>query len=442
MSLNTFFNPKIVAVIGVSKAPNKIGATIFRNFLYGWKGTVIPINPTEKTILKQKSYSSVLDYPGKIDHAVVAVPAAVVPKVLSDCVEKGVSSVVIISSGFSEIGKTELEQNLKDILKASRTRVVGPNCLGIYDAFSNANSVFLPLERFKLPGKGKISVISQSGAVGSILLDILADESIGISKFVSYGNAIDVNEADLIEFLSKDKSTDVIVGYVESVKDGPKFMSACRNSKKPVVLLKAGRHEETGRAIQSHTGSLAGSYEVYSGALRQIGAAQVEDWESLLDVAKAYLQPTPKGSKILILTDGGGFGILAADAATEHGLKLPLPSKDITKKLKDFPEYTILENPMDLSGDATAERYSKALEAALKADEYDAIVIIALWQIPTLGEAAADEIIRLNKKYKTPFYCIGAGSDYSRKITLKLERNGVPVYPTPSRAMKAISKVV
>ncbi len=442
MSLGTLFNPKTVAVIGASKTSTKIGSTIFKNFLYSWKGKAIPINPNEKVILKQKSYSSVIDYSGKIDHAVIAVPAAVVPKVLEDCVEKGISSVVLISSGFGEIGNTQLEQELKDVIEATPTRLVGPNCLGIYDAYSNANSVFLPLERFRLPGKGKISIISQSGAVGSILLDILAEENIGISKFISYGNAVDVNEADLIEFLSEDKSTDVIAGYIEAVKDGPRFMSVCKNSKKPIVLLKAGRHEGTSKAIQSHTGSLAGSYEVYSGVLKQVGVSQVEDWESLLDVAKAHLQPIPKGKKVLIVTDGGGFGILAADAATEYGLKLPQPSDKIVKSLKDFPEYTILKNPMDLSGDATTERYSKALQEALKTDEYDAIIIIALWQIPTLGETAAEEIIKLNKKSKIPFYCVGAGSEYSRKIAAKLEKNGVPVFPTPFRALRAISKVV
>lgn len=443
MGLDGFFTPKTVAVIGASAELNKIGATIFRNFLKSWPGKTIPINPNKKVVLKRKSYSSVLDYPGKIDQAVIAIPAPIVPKILEQCVQKEIGSVIIISSGFKEIGRHDLEQQLLDIVSGTKTRILGPNCLGIYDAYSKVNSVFLPLDRFKLPGKGRISVLSQSGAVGSILLDILADQNIGVSRFVSYGNATDIDESDLIEYLAKDKNTDVVVGYIEGVKDGKKFMSACRNAKKPVVLLKAGRNEETSEAIQSHTGSLAGSYEIYSGALRQVKAARVEDWESLLDVAKAHLQETPKGKKILILTDGGGFGILAADGAAENGLSLPHPSQKTVDKLrKKVPGYAILKNPMDLTGDATSERYKLAIETAMKNDDYDAIVLITLWQIPTLDVKTVDEIVKLNKKYKTPFYVIAPGSEYTRKIAAKLEGAGVPVYPTPLRCMRAIAKVL
>jgi len=442
MEFDTFFTPKTVAVIGASQEKGKIGATIFSNFISTWKGNVIPINPSKKAVLKRKSYASVLDYPKDIDQVVIAVPAVIVPKVLEECVEKKIPSVVIVSSGFSEIGKKEMEQRLLDIILGSKTRILGPNCLGVYDAYSRVNSVFLPLERFMLPGKGKISILSQSGAVGSVLLDILADQNIGISKFISYGNALDINESDLIEYLSNDKETEVIVGYIEGIKDGKRFMEVCRNSKKPIVLLKAGRYEQVREAVHSHTGSLAGSYEVYSGVLKQIRAAKVEDWEGLLDVAKAHLQKTPKGKKVFVVTDGGGFGILAADSAVEQGLELPQPTKKVTKGLKGMPEYAILKNPMDVTGDATVERYKQAIESALKSKEYDAIVIVTLWQIPTLEEKAVDEIVKLNKKYKTPFYVVAPGSEYTRKITAKLEKKGIPVYPTPHRCMKAISKVL
>lgn len=442
MSLDSFFNPKTVAVIGASQEQHKIGATIFRNFLSGWKGKVIPINPNKKVVLKQKAYPSVLNYRDKIDQAIIAVPAVVVPKVLKECVEKEIPAVVIVTSGFKEIGKKSAEQELLEIIRGSKTRIIGPNCLGLYDAYSKTNSVFLPLERFNLPGKGKIGVISQSGAVGSALLDILADEGIGVSKFISYGNALDIDESDLVTHLSKDKHTDVIVGYIEGIKNGKRFMRACRESSKPIVLLKAGRYEENVKAVQSHTGSLAGSYDVYSGVMKQLGVATVDDWEGLLDVAKAHLQKTPRGDKVFVVTDGGGFGVLAADSAVEQGLDMPQPSNQLLKNLKKMPDYATLRNPLDVTGDATSERYKLAIEAALKSKEYDAIVVITLWQIPTLDVKTVDEIVSLNKKYKTPIYVVAPGSEYTRRIVEKLEENGVPVYQTPHRAMQAIAKVL
>ena len=276
----------------------------------------------------------------------------------------------------------------------------------------------------------------------SILIDNLAGENIGIYMFVSYGNAVDITESDLIEYLSADKSTDIIVGYIEGIKDGRRFINVCRNSAKPIVLLKAGRHSEISSAVKSHTGSLAGSYEVYSGVAQQLGVGIAEDWESLLDVAKAYLQPIPKGRKVFVVTDGGGFGILAADSAVENKLTLTQPSKSIIKKLNNMPEYAILKNPLDVTGDATVERYKSVLETALKSKEFDSIVVIALWQIPTLETTLVDEIAKLNKKFKTPIYIVAPGSDYAQKINVEFEKHNIPVYPTPDRAMSAISKIL
>ena len=439
MSLGKFFNPNSIAVIGASRTQGKIGYTILENLKYSFKGKIYPINPNAGEILGLTAYSSVLDIEEPVDMAVISVPAEIVKDVLIDCKKKKIGAVVIISSGFSEIGENERDLELKNILKGSKTRVIGPNCIGVYK--KELDMIFFPRNMLKRPPAGSISFITQSGAFGSILLDIMAQNGVGVSKFISIGNKLDVNEIDLIGYLEKDLKTRCIAIYLESVSDGAEFIKTAKavTKSKPIVVFKAGKTEKGTEAVASHTGSLAGSAKIYSAAFKQAGIIEAKNSEDIFDFAKVLAnQPVLKNNKIAIVTDGGGFGIVATDTAISCGLELPEFADSTVKSLKKvLPEYGIAKNPVDLTGDANVERYQKALEAVLRDNDVSGVVVIALMQIPTL----TDEIIHVLRDCKTfgkPITVCSAGGDYVLGINKKLESFGIPVYPSPERAVRAM----
>ena len=449
-NLECFFNPKSVAIIGASHTPGKIGYEILSNFIGGsYKGKTYPVNPDTTPIFGQKVYPSVLDIPDVVDMAVIAVPASIVPRVLKECVQKKIKGVIIISAGFSEIGEEgeKLEKECKNIVRRTGTRVIGPNVIGVYDSSTQVDTLFLSRKRCGRPKEGNIAFISQSGAVGSTILDWLAEENIGISKFVSYGNAMDVNECDLIDYLGADKKTKVITAYLEGIKgDGRRFIEVCKevSKKKPIIILKAGKTEKGMQAVSSHTGSLAGSGKVYSGAFKQAGVIEAQTWEELFDFARAFsTQPLPRGKRIAIVTDGGGFGVLATDEAQRSGLELPEPSGRLKRKIsRVMPPYGIFHNPIDLTGDADAERYRVVIEECLASKEFDAVVAIILFQVPTLEEEVVDHLIHLHKKYKKPILACAAGGKFTQELSKKLILSGIPVYPTPERAVRTMKALV
>ena len=447
--LDYFFNPKSVAVIGASHKPGKVGYVILSNFLATFKRRVYPINPDTTPILGLKVYKSVLDVPEDLDLVVIAVPAKIVPKVLRECVKKKIEAIVIISAGFSEIGEEgrRLENECKRIIQKSRARVIGPNCLGVFDPYTQVDTLFLSRDRCGRPRKGNIAFITQSGAVGSTILDWLAEQGIGISKFISYGNAIDVDESDLLEYLGGDKKTKVITVYLEGIEtSGKKFMKIAKkvSKKKPIVILKAGKTKKGLEAVFSHTGSLAGSGKIYSAAFKQCGIIEAQTWEELFDFARAFsTQPLPKGNRIAIVTDGGGFGVLATDEAERLGIELPEPSEKLKREMrKVMPSYASMHNPIDLTGDADAERYRVVIEACLKSNEYDGVIAITLFQVPTLGEKVVDYLIKLHKKYKKPLLACAAGGKFTEELSERLIEGGIPVYPTPERAMRAMKALI
>jgi len=443
--LEKFFNPKSVAVIGASHTPGKIGYVILENFVRKFDGKVYPVNPNTTPILNLEVFPSIKKIPEKVDLAVIVTPAPVVPIVLKECVEKKIQAVIIIPGGFSETGEAgrKLEEKCKQIIKKSKTRVIGPNVIGVFDTFSNVDTLFLSEQRLNRPKQGGVSFIYQSGAVGSTILDWLAEEKIGISKFISYGNAMDVNECDLLEFLAKDKKTKVITMFLEGVRDGKRFVQAAKkvSKQKPIIVLKGGKTEAGAKAALSHTASLAGEYKIYSSVFKQTGIAEAMNWEELFDFTKAFsTQPLPKGNSAVILTNGGGFGVIASDECERQGLQLQEPEKKVKSKLeKVFPSYAVLHNPIDLTGDATAERYAVALEECLRSKQYDGVILITLFQIPTLEEKIVEIIPELARKYKKPVLCCASGGRYTKRLTEKLEASGMPVYPTPERAVKAFA---
>src|SRR3989338_6565130 len=329
MNLDKFFNANNIVVIGVSRNPNKVGHIIFRNFIDGgYHGKIFIVNPNASNILNHVSYKNVLDIKHKLDLAVIAVPSKLVLDSVRDCKKKGIKDLIIITSGFSEIGNVKGENELRDYLNKNDMRCIGVNCLGIFDAHTKLDTLFLPRYRLKRPKEGGISFVCQSGAVGSTILDLATEQGYGFSKFVSYGNAMNIDESDLIEYLGEDENTKVICLYVEGIKDGKKFMeiAARVSKKKPIIAIKGGVTEQGGKAIMSHTGSLAGSAEVYKGAFKQCGVVQAETIGDMFRCAKALEKSmAPKGRRVQVITNGGGYGILSTDAISRSGLEMAKP---------------------------------------------------------------------------------------------------------------------
>lgn len=438
-NLDKFFSPKSIAVIGASRNPEKLGHTILENLKLSFKGEIYPINPNIGEIMGLTAYPSVLEVEEHIDQAIIVIPAEDVNNVVKECIRKKIKAIVIISSGFSEIGENKREEELIKISRG-KTRIIGPNCIGIYE--KGLDMIFFPINRLKRPIEGFISFITQSGAFGSVLLDIIANKGVGVSKFISIGNTIDVNEIDFLKYLEKDLTTRCIAIYLESTKNGKEFIKTAKrvSRKKPIVCFKAGKTKKGAEAVSSHTGMLAGSAEVYSGAFKQAGIIEAKTSDQIFDFAKALAnQPVLKKNKIAIVTDGGGFGIVATDAAINCGLELAELSKETVKKLKSFlPKYAITKNPVDLTGDATVERYEKTMDAVLRDKNVYGVVCIALMQIPTLTEEIVT-VLGECKIHGKPITVCAAGGNYVMDRIRKLEKLGIPVYPTPERAVKAMS---
>ncbi len=333
-NLETFFMPKTIAVVGASKDSRKIGHAALKNLLISdYQCKVYPINPKEESILGLKCYKKVTDIPNNIDLVLICVPAAIVPNILKDCKEKNVKNVIIISSGFSEIGNHDLENELKTIIKDSKMRVLGPNVMGYKNASIGLDASFV----YGNPRKGSIALISQSGALGIGMIYLANNEYMGVSKIVGVGNKIDIDDDDLIDYFANDPETKVIGLYIEAVKDGREFMNAINRCNKPVLVVKAGRSAAGARATTSHTGSMAGSDIIYSAAIKQAGGIRCRDIVELFDMAKALnSQPPAQGNRIGIVTNGGGLGIMLTDACEEHGLVIPKLSSKTFKKIDEI----------------------------------------------------------------------------------------------------------
>ncbi len=445
--LNKFFEPESVAVIGASEKPGTIGRAIMVNLIGKFKGKIFPVNIKYDRVFGLPCYKSVLDIPDKVDLAVIAVPAKIVPKIIRECGEKGVKAAIIISAGFREIGE-EGEKREKEVLEIARRygiRIIGPNCLGVYDAHSGLNTIFNPPDRQHVPGPGPVAFISQSGALGAAVLDWISMMGVGLSKFVSYGNAADVDESELIEFLTLDPKTKIITAYIEGVKNGRKFMNAIRKalrSQKPVVILKAGKSERGVRAVASHTGSLAGTYKVYEAAIKQAGALLIEElWEYPLVLKALAWNPTPHGSRVAIVTNGGGAGVLATDAVEKQGLIMAELDNTTIERLREvLPPAASPYNPVDILGDAPAERYKSAIEIVSQDPNVDMIVVITIMQAPAIDMDKMREILgEIRKNTNKPLVIVAPGGEYTEKHSKLIEEEiKVPVYKSPEEAVRAL----
>lgn len=432
-NIDYFFNAKNIAVVGASRNPKKFGHIIFRNLIE----KAYPVNPNAQEILGKKCYASIKDIKGPVDLVVIVVPAEQVISAIADCKDKNVKAAIVISSGFAEVGRKEEEERIKRV--AGDMRLVGPNVIGIYDSYSGIDTVFNLRHRQQRPRPGNIAFLSQSGAFGAAIMDQAAHEHIGLSKFVSLGNMADVNEIDMLEYLAGDKNTKVITMYIEGSKDYRKLYYCLKRvtKTKPVIVVKAGKTKETKKAVASHTASMAGESGIFSGMLRQAGALETTE-EEMFDVAKAFNQPLPHGNRVQVVTDGGGFGILAADALVSSGMKLSKLSSRTAKEIKKYvPSYASVANPLDLTGDATTSRYKDVLPFVFADKNVDAVLIIFLMQISSLDSKVVDVIASM-KRFKKPIAVCMTGGEYTNIHRRMLEEKDVPTYGSPESAAKAL----
>ena len=442
--IDTFFNPKSVAVIGASSNPDKLGYAVVKNLLdggYSAKGIVYPINPTTPEILGFKAYPSVNDVPGAIDLAVIVIPYQHVPEALRMCGQKGIPSAIVISAGFREAGQEGLERELElvQICHEYHLRLIGPNCLGVIDSFTPLNASFAA----GTPPSGPLAFMSQSGALGTAVLDIALAGRLGLSKFVSLGNKADVSEIDLLQTWVKDDHSKVILIYSEGMPSGQEFIRVAREVTrvKPVVAIKSGVTQSGSRAVSSHTGSLAGSEQAYQAAFHQAGILRAESMESLFDMSLGLgYQPALKGDRIAIITNAGGPGILATDALEKSGLSLARFELETIYALEQYlPDAASAANPVDVLGDARADRYTFALEQIAKDLNVDGIMVLLTPQAMTEIDGTAEAIGSLSQHIDIPILGCFMGEARIQKGINILTRYGVPNYPFPERAANAFS---
>lgn len=446
MSIGTdisfFFNPKTIAVVGASPTPGKPSHIILESLKrIGFSGTIYLVNPKYTSIDGRKCYGSMVDIKDDIDVAILALPASKVLGTLKPV--ENVKGAIIVSAGFKEVGDSGrlLEEELKDIVARKGIRIIGPNCLGIYDTVSKMDTFFIPVERVKRLKKGRISILTQSGSFAEMIVDEMSAEGIGVARIVSYGNRVDVGESDCLNFLVDDDATKVVVLYMESVDDGRRFVDAasrCRK-KKPVVAVKVGKREAGVHAARSHTGAISGRYEIYKAAFKKAGIIEVEGYEGLKDACKVLNTYDPvAGKKVLIITDGGGVGVSMADACEDLGLEVTGLTEETRKRLiVKLPGFSATGNPVDLTGSVTDEDYVIAIEEGLN-DQYDIVIVTVLWGPPEITERLIDKLKEIRDRYNKPILICSPGGKFTRRMAKHFEeKKGLPVFFTPESAARA-----
>ncbi len=439
-SLDFFFNPASVAIIGASKTPGKIGHELLRNLTQsGFGGKIFPVNPKAGKILGYICYKSIVDVPSPVDLGIVVVPADLVEGVTRDCVTKQVKGIIIITSGFSEVGNKELEERIVEIARG-KLRIVGPNTFGIYYAGTKMNATFGPTKVLE----GHTAFITQSGALGLALMDWTTEEKYGVSAIVSIGNKSDVDDADLIEYFSSDSLTRSILIYMEGLKGGRKFYEISKSAtrKKPIVVIKAGRSKRGAQAASSHTGSIAGQDTVFSAAFEQAGIMRAEGMTQAFDWIQAINEnPVPKGENLAIVTNGGGVGVLATDKCEALGLKLTDISTNLADDLKQImPSFGSVKNPIDITANADDVLYAKVLDVLFRSEDVDSIIALFCQTANIDPVLFAQAIISLRNKenFKKPLTCAFIGGHLSQIAYSTMLEGQFAAYPTAERAVDSM----
>ncbi|MFW9852239.1 MAG: acetate--CoA ligase family protein [Candidatus Thorarchaeota archaeon] len=445
--LKNFFAANSFCVVGASTTKHKPGNVVAYNFVNHFPGKTYLVNPKGGELFGEKLYTSILEIEDEIDAACIIVPAKFAPQAIEQCGEKGISNVIITTGGFSEIGEEGeiLQQQINDTMKKYGINVIGPNCLGLYSPALGYDTMFLPVTKLKRPKSGPVSIFTQSGAFGAAFIDQLSNLGTGkwVSKFISYGNASDINETDALEYVGEDLDTKMILIYLEDFKKGREFMEEARkiSLKKPIMGIKANRTETGAKAGASHTAALSSNDAIVDDLLNEAGIIRVITWDQLEDCVLAFgTQPLPLGDNVAIITDGGGAGVMASDMVTDCNLKLAELSPTVQKYLDEtFPSFYATGNPIDVTGSATAEDYKIALEAAYNDVNVDSIVNICLPCIPDLD---IDEYIKVTKHFarrkEKPFITALIGGEEADIASAQLLAEDIPVFPSPGRAVRAL----
>ena len=443
MKLDAIFRPKSVAIIGASRTPGKVGHVLTRNMLEsGFSGKIYPINPNADEILGLTCYKSIVDVPDDVDLAVVSIPSGGVLEVAEECGRKGVKALIVISAGFKETGRegAKLERQLIEIGIKYGMRIQGPNCLGMIDTSTPLNLSFAAA----MPQAGRIGFISQSGALGTAVLDWVIEEGIGFSSFISLGNKADLDEVDFIEAMEEDENISVVLLYLESIEKGRRFIEVANKvvKKKPIIVLKGGTSTAGARAAGSHTGAMVGSFVAYQTAFDKSGVIMVDSVEELFNHAIAFTeQPLPRGEGVAIVTNAGGPGILATDLCEKLNVNLAHISRQTRNRfIEKLPPAASMRNPIDILGDARADRYEFAVELSLEDENVRAVVVILTPQAMTESVATAEAIVEINRElHKKPIMAVFMGGGAVEEASEYLRKNGVPCFDFPEKAIKTVA---
>jgi acetyltransferase len=440
--LDNIFNPRSVALIGATENPGSVGRTLLRNLIdTPFGGTIFPVNPKRDSVLGIKAYKSVADVPAKVDLAVIATQASIIPGVVKQCVDAGIPAAIIISAGFKEMGApgVELERQILVEARRGRMRIIGPNCLGVMNPLTGLNATFAK----GIARPGNVAFLSQSGALCTAILDWSFRESVGFSSFVSVGSMLDVGWGDLIDYLGNDPRTQSILMYMETIGDARAFLSAAREValNKPIIVIKPGRTEAAAKAAASHTGSLAGSDDVLEAAFRRVGVLRVSTIADLFYMAETLAkQPRPRGPRLTIVTNAGGPGVLATDALIGNGGELTKISEQTFTELNGFlPAHWSRNNPIDILGDAGADRYAKALEVAARDPNADGMLVVLTPQDMTNPTQTADALKQYAKIEGKPVIASWMGGPDIQAGEDILNKAGIPTFPYPDTAARVFS---
>ncbi len=439
------FNPRHISVVGASENPGTIGHALMKNLIDGgFAGTILPVNPKYKTIHGHDCVRSVCDLMPGVDLAIVATPIHTAIDIVTDCVEKKVSSAIIISAGGKEVGiqGREIEDQIQKIAYNGGLRILGPNCMGLIRPGKNLNAGFAS----DMPLTGNLAFVSQSGAICGAILDMAAKEHMGFSHFVSIGSMLDIDFGDIIDYLGNDPTAKSILLYIENLTHVRKFMSAARavSRVKPIIVLKSGRSPAGAKAAASHTGAMAGEDAVYDAAFKRAGIVRVESIEELFDCAELMAkQPRPRGPRLAILTNGGGPGVMAVDTLAKYG-KVPEPLEPETIKALDafLPPFWSRGNPIDILGDATAERFGQALSVCFDSENLDGVLVILAPQAITDPFPVAKMLASAVSGKGYPVFACWMGGKSIEKAVAVLNEAGIPTYDTPERAVRAFLYMV
>ncbi len=441
MGLESFFNPKSVAIVGASRQKGKVGYEILANMIAGgYAGEIFPINPNTESIEGLKCFPDLKSIGRVPDLVIIIVPAKYVAGVMEECGKIRVRSVIIITAGFKEVGKEgrELEEQVVRIARRAGIRFIGPNCLGVIAPSHKLNASF----GGDLPTPGGIGYISQSGALLAAILDLANASGIGFSNLVSIGNKADVDELDIIQALGSQKDTKVIAGYLESITDGDAFVREAEeiSYKKPILLMKSGGTEAGARAASSHTGSLAGGEVAYESAFKRAGVIRCDSIKQQFDFAQAFAnQPLPKGPRVAVITNAGGPGIMAADAIEQEGLTFSKLEEETRKKLTEgLPPAANVYNPVDVLGDALADRYEFALNIVLDDPNVDSAIVLLTPQAMTQAKETAEAVVRIaGKKGKSVLACFLGAQKVEEGVRI-LRKGNIPQYDSPESAVATL----